>query len=99
MTKKAISVTLSPESLQYVRAKALREKRRSVSDALDALIRSAMNKDAKEARPRSVVGTIAARGDIDEQELDRAVRAWFESGVGESPKRPRNAPKRPRRRS
>lgn len=78
MTKKAISVTLSPASLQYVRAKALREKRRSVSDALDALILSVMQKDTS---VRSVVGTISASREVDEEELDRAVRAWFRAGV------------------
>lgn len=78
MTKKAISVTLSPASLQYVRAKALREKRRSVSDALDALILSVMQSDTS---VRSVVGTISAPPEVDDEDLDRAVRAWFRSGV------------------
>lgn len=68
MTKKAISVTLSPASLQYVRAKALKEKRRSVSEALDPLILSVMQ---KEQTVRTVVGTISAEADVDSDELDR----------------------------
>ena len=79
MSKKAISVTLSPMSLQYVRAKALKEKRRSVSEALDALILSVMQ---KEQTVRTVVGTISAPGDVDTDELDLAVRTWFRSSVG-----------------
>lgn len=77
--KKAISVTLSPENLQYVRAKALKEKRRSMSEALDAIIAAAIQKDQA---ARTVVGTITAAADLDSDDLDVAVRTWFRSGVG-----------------
>lgn len=85
MSKQAISVTLSPASVQYVRAKALKEKRRSVSEALDALILSVMQ---KEQTVRTVVGTITTPADVDTDELDRAVRTWFRATLGQ-PNRPR----------
>lgn len=84
--KRAISVTLSSESLQYLRAKALKERRRSVSETLDAIIAAAMR---SEHTVRTVVGTIAAPTDVDADELDAAVRTWFDSGV--SPPRRRKA--------
>jgi hypothetical protein len=89
MAKKAISVTLSPLSLQYVRAKALKEKRRSVSETLDAIILSVMQ---EEHVVRTVVGTISAPFEVDTGELDLAVRTWFRSKIGQSTRSRRPKP-------
>jgi hypothetical protein len=59
MSKKAISVTLQPENLLWLRGQAQASSRRSVSETLDALISEA--RAGTRGRPdaiRSVVGSI-----------------------------------------
>ena len=59
MPKEAISVTLSPDNLLWLRAQATAEGRRSVSARVDALITEARTGGPAGGRPaRSVVGTV-----------------------------------------
>ncbi len=89
MAKQAISITLSPPSLQYLRAKTLKEKRKSLSETLDLLILESMGGVGMK---RSVVGTVEADDAMDSGDLDSAVRSWFEKGVGgKSPRRKRRS--------
>jgi len=63
MSKKAISVTLQPENLLWLRGQTQTSSRRSVSDTLDALISEARAR--ARGRPeamRSVVGSIRIQG-------------------------------------
>ena len=90
MSKKAISVTLRPENLLWLRGHAHASSRRSVSATLDELISEA-RADAR-GRPgaiKSVVGSILIRAfDPGLRQADAAVRGLFP---------PSEAARRPRR--
>jgi hypothetical protein len=75
MSKKAISVTLEPENLLWLRARAAALGCRSISQMLDRLII-----DARKQTPvESVVGTIRLDpSDPDLLDADAAVRALFQ---------------------
>lgn len=79
MNKRAISVTLAPNNLLWIRAKAASSGCRSVSEMLDRLIYEARTSDRRQDESmRSVVGTIRiAESDPDLSTADAAVRALF----------------------
>ncbi len=67
MNKKAISVTLSPDNLVWLRARTLVEQNRSISETLDRLVRQARSgQDGRLAEVRSVAGSVT----IDERDPD-----------------------------
>lgn len=81
MPKRPVSVTLDEDNLLWLRGRAARRKRRSLSDALDEVITAARTTGALEAS-RSVVGTIEIPAD--DPGLDRAdqyVRSLFETSL------------------
>ena len=81
MPKRPVSVTLDEDNLLWLRGRAARRKRRSLSDALDEVITAARTTGALEAS-RSVVGTIEIPSD--DQALERAdqyVRSLFETSL------------------
>ena len=61
MSKKAISVTLRPENLLWLRGQTHASSRRSVSETLDALISEARAGARPTGTIRSVVGSIRIR--------------------------------------
>jgi hypothetical protein len=79
MSKKAISVTLRPENLLWLRGQAHASSRRSVSEALDALIAEA--RAGARGRPgaiKSVVGSIRLEpSDPGLTRADTAIRGLF----------------------
>jgi hypothetical protein len=82
MTRQAISVTLNPENLTWLRARVGAGGGRSVSDLLDQIV-TAARKSGRVGEARSVVGTI----DIDSSDplldgADSALRAVFERSLG-----------------
>lgn len=105
MPKHAVSVTLDQGNLIWLKARARADKRGSVSETLDAVIRDARAAGHVPAGSiRSVVGTI----DItpDDPGLERAdaeLRRLFDESLGrpsvarETPPTPRARPRAPRR--
>ena len=99
MGKKAISVTLRPENLLWLRGQAHASSRRSVSETLDELISEA--RAGTRGRPeavKSVVGSIHIRAsDPGLTQADATIRGLFSrSGVARPPgrlgaSRPRSA--------
>jgi hypothetical protein len=83
MSKKAISVTLRPENLLWLRGQAHASARRSVSETLDALISEA--RAGARGRPgaiKSVVGSISIRAsDPGLTQADAAIRGLFPPSV------------------
>ncbi len=82
MPKRAVSVTLDEDNLQWLRGRMARRKRRSLSDAIDEVLTNARTSGVLEPI-RSVVGTIAI--DPDDSDLERAgayVRSLFEESLG-----------------
>ena len=79
MKKRAISVTLDPENLLWLRAQTVTSGCRSVSEVLDRLIRYARSsKQVRGEALRSVVGTVRiAEYDPDLSTADAAIRALF----------------------
>ena len=90
MVKKAISVTLKPENLLWLREQTRVASRRSVSEALDELITEARAGASSALRTvTSVVGSIRiATSDPGLTQADAAIRSLF-SRYGETrrPKR------------
>jgi hypothetical protein len=79
MSKQAISVTLSPDNLLWLRAQLRIVGGRSVSELLDQLITRART-DGDAAAIRSVVGSVRIdERDPDLAAADAAVRASFEA--------------------
>lgn len=79
MNKQAISVTLDPGNLVWLRAQIVASGCRSISEALDRLIHKART-GSTEKRPlvRSVVGTLQiAESDPDLSTADAAIRELF----------------------
>ncbi|MFO1350994.1 MAG: hypothetical protein U1F68_10105 [Gammaproteobacteria bacterium] len=83
MNKQALSVTLNPENLLWLRAQAIARGCRSISELLDHLIREARTADrGRSASIRSVVGTVQiAESDPDLRSADQAVRAFFSDAL------------------
>ncbi len=79
MNKRAISVTLDPGNLVWLRAQTVSSGCRSISEALDRLIREARTGSTeKSALIRSVVGTLQiAESDPDLSTADAAIRELF----------------------
>lgn len=81
MNKRAISVTLDPDNLTWVRAQVLSSGARSVSQVLDRLIEEARARGGERgAGARTVIGLAhVASSDPDLSTGDSAVRALFAS--------------------
>ena len=79
MNKRAISVTLDPSNLLWVRTQAASSGCRSVSEMLNRLIYEARTSGRRQGESmRSVVGTIRiAESDPDLSTADAVVRALF----------------------
>lgn len=84
MNKQAISVTLEAENLLWLRAQALSQRSRSLSQMLDDLIREARTiNQSRESAGRSVVGTVRITdADPNLDTADAAVRAFFSAALG-----------------
>jgi hypothetical protein len=84
MNKRAISVTLDPENLLWLRGQARASRRASVSEALDRLVSEARARGQVQGRTiRSVVGTVRiACADPGLRGADAAVRALFRPAEG-----------------
>jgi len=100
MNKKAISVTLRPENLLWLRGQTRASARRSVSDMLDDLISAA--RAGARGRPgviKSVVGSIGIpASDPALTQADAAIRGLFSSsGAARRPRRVGTARRRTRR--
>ncbi|SRR5713101_6177733 len=96
MTKQAVSVTLHPDNLLWLRGQAKAHGRRSVSEALDRLLSEVRTgRRLPDASIRSVVGTIRiASSDPGLSGADAAIRALFSSPTG--PRRRRTSPREAR---
>jgi hypothetical protein len=100
MSKKAISVTLRPENLLWLRGQTQASSRRSVSETLDELISEA--RAGARGRPnaiRSVVGSIRIEAsDPGFRQADAVIRGLVSSPQAARRSRlPRDAPHRARR--
>jgi hypothetical protein len=85
MPKKPLSVTLEDSNLLWLKGRAAAMKRRSLSEALDALITAARTGGHGAVAPRSVVGTIdIAPGDPALETAD----AYIQETVATSLRRP-----------
>lgn len=81
MTKRALSVTLTPDNIAFLRARAAARGSRSLSEALDGLITEARAVVATDP-PRSIVGlAMIAEDDPDLSGADAAVRDVFARSV------------------
>jgi hypothetical protein len=58
MPKQPLSVTLDQDNLLWLRGLTTRGKRKSLSDALDAIVTEARRAGGENGPPRSVVGTV-----------------------------------------
>jgi hypothetical protein len=92
MTKKAISVTLRPENLLWLRGQTHASARRSVSETLDALISEARaGRRGLSGAIKSVVGTVRiGASDPGLTRADAAIRALV-STAGAPRRRPRRS--------
>jgi hypothetical protein len=99
MGKKAISVTLRPENLLWLRGQTQASSRRSVSETLDELISEA--RAGLRGRPeaiRSVVGSIRIQGsDPGLRQADAAIRGLVSPPAARRSRRPGAARHRTRR--
>jgi hypothetical protein len=84
MTKRAVSVTLHPDNLLWLRGQAKAHGRRSVSEALDRLLSEVRTGGHLQGGSiRSVVGTIRiARSDPGLSGADAAIRTLFSNPTG-----------------
>lgn len=85
MSKRALSVTLEPENVLWLRGRALAEGRRSLSETLDRLVAEVRAGGKAPSLVRSIVGHIR----IDESKGDLAagsetLRELFASSLGQS---------------
>jgi hypothetical protein len=84
MAKRAISVTLSEDSIVWLRAKTIERKSTSLSETLDQLVTAARGK----RECRSVVGTLEICDDDPLLErADEALRALFPTAGAHQAKR------------
>jgi hypothetical protein len=91
MNKRAISVTLAPENLLWLRGRTRATGHRSISDFLDRLVREARTSGTvSSAAARSVVGTVRIdENDPDLRKADAAVRAVLAASLGRRARRSR----------
>ena len=103
MNKQAISITLDPANLLWLRAQTLSQGRRSISEMLDCLIREARTEGKnQESLVRSVVDTVRiAESDPMLATADAAVRAFFSAALNRQPvsNQTNNTPPKTRQRS
>jgi hypothetical protein len=79
MNKHALSVTLEPENLLWLKARVRARKLRSISAALDEVLSVARNASSP---PRSVVGTVQLpHGEAGLERGGRELRALFEASL------------------
>lgn len=98
MAKKAVSVTLSPENLLWLRAQAVARGKKSVSETLDQLLEQARTGETVKSASQSVRGMIRiAPSDQELREADREIRAQFRRSL-ESFDTGTDARRRPKRR-
>lgn len=82
MPKRALSVTLDPENILWLKARARGAKARSVSQTLDRLLLEARTGRVESPRPRSVRGTVTIdASDPDLHHADEAVRRLMTSSL------------------
>ncbi len=78
MKKKAVSVTLSPENLLWLRAQSKAHGNRSLSETLDRLLHEARSGRQMQVVHRSAVGMVRISADDPElKKADNAVRDLF----------------------
>jgi hypothetical protein len=82
MAKEPVSVTLGRENLLWLRGRAARGKRRSLSDTLDEIVTAARLGGHVSRSVHSVVGTVDIAGDDPGLErADEYVRGEFETSL------------------
>jgi hypothetical protein len=82
MAKAAVSVTLGRENLLWLRGRAARSKRRSLSDTLDEIVTAARLGGQVSGAVRSVVGTVdIADDDPALERADQFVREEYEASL------------------
>jgi hypothetical protein len=82
MAKEPVSVTLGRENLLWLRGRAARSKRRSLSDTLDEIVTAARLGGQVSGAIRSVVGTVdIAEDDPGLERADQFVREEFEASL------------------
>lgn len=80
MSKRAVSVTLSPENVAWLKGLAKARHLRSMSEALDRLVSEA--REPKPRPPRTVVGTVTIDpSDPDLLTADATIRQMFEGAT------------------
>ena len=86
MNKQAISVSLDPDNLVWLRTQTRSTGCRSVSELLDCLIREVRTSSQGQDSPvRSVVGTIEiTESDLDLCSADAAIMAWLKRMLSEN---------------
>jgi len=91
MGKQAISVTLQPDNLLWLRAQARVLGLRSLSEMLDQVVTRARQGDRQAHAPsRSVAGTVhIAEDDPDLGSADSALRVLFVSSAASRPRKGR----------
>jgi hypothetical protein len=101
MNKQAISVTLQPENLLWLRGRARALRQRSVSEALDQLVSAARTGGRVDQRAiRSVVGTVRMpSADPFLSTADAAIRGLFPGVPSGTAKRGPGGGPPPRRQS
>ncbi len=78
MTKKAVSVTLSPENLLWLFAQSKARGNRSLSETLDRLLHEARTGKQIQVAHRSAVGMVRISADDPKlEEADTAIRDLF----------------------
>ncbi|HQR66044.1 MAG TPA: hypothetical protein PLB02_01500 [Thermoanaerobaculia bacterium] len=82
MSKQALSVTLDPENILWLKARSRGTKARSVSETLDRLLSEARTGRATAPKPRSVRGAFRLDpADPDLKKADEAVRELFRASI------------------
>lgn len=82
MNKVAVSVTLAPESIAWLRARTTKTRARSLSEALDRLIQSERSRESATVAVRSVVGLVRIPdSDPNLDEADAAIRSLFSASA------------------
>ncbi len=82
MNKRAISVTLSPNNLLWLRDRAIRARTRSLSETLDQILDDARLRSGVSGPSRSVVGTVRfSESDLDLARADQANRTLFAASL------------------
>jgi hypothetical protein len=85
MSKRALSVTLEPENILWLRGRARAEGRRSLSETLDRIVAEARSGGKAPSRSRSVVGNIRideSKGDL--SAASETLRELFAGSLGRS---------------